>query len=82
MQKKADDIKTRAIVLRDTADENDMRDDDRPAAPNFTQACVVMFGVNITWIFMLIWSIWGLLAVAALGWVVNKVITRIDLARN
>ncbi|MFK7837059.1 MAG: hypothetical protein AB8B60_12635 [Sulfitobacter sp.] len=60
-----------------------MRDsNDRPAAPNFTQACVVMFGVNIAWIFMVIWAIWGLVAVAATGWVVNKVITRIAIARG
>jgi hypothetical protein len=55
---------------------------DRPAAPNFTQACIVMFGINLTWIFMVIWAIWGLLAVALIGWGVNKVITRIDVARN
>lgn len=55
---------------------------DRPAAPNFTQACIVMFGINLTWIFMVIWAIWGLLAVALIGWAVNKVITRIDVARN
>ena len=55
-----------------------MRDiHDRKPAPNYTQACVVMFGVNIAWIFMVIWAIWGLLAVAATGWVVNKVINRI-----
>jgi hypothetical protein len=60
-----------------------MRDNhDRPAAPNFTQACIVMFGVNLTWILMVIWAIWGLLAVAITGWAVNKLITRIDLARN
>ena len=55
-----------------------MRDPhNRPPAPNYTQACVVMFGVNIAWIFMVIWSVWGLMAVAATGWVVNKVIGRI-----
>ncbi len=60
-----------------------MRDpNDRPAAPDFTQACVVMFGVNLTWIMMVIWAIWGLVAVAVLGWVVNKLISRIDMARN
>ncbi|MEW9919380.1 hypothetical protein AB2B41_07185 [Marimonas sp. MJW-29] len=60
-----------------------MRDHhDRPAAPDFTQACIVMFGVNITWIFMVIWAIWGLLAVAVLGWLVNKVISRIEIARG
>ena len=60
-----------------------MRDDnDRPSAPNFTQACVVMFGVNIAWIFMVIWAIWGILAVAATGWVLNKLINRIGVARS
>lgn len=60
-----------------------MRDsNDRPAAPNFTQACVVMFGVNLTWILMVIWAVWGLLAVAATGWLVNQVITRIGMARQ
>lgn len=60
-----------------------MRDTrNRPSAPNFTQACVVMFGVNLTWILMVIWAVWGLVAVAATGWIVNKVITRISLARN
>ncbi len=56
--------------------------DHRPPAPNYTQACVVMFGVNIAWIFMVIWAIWGLLAVAVLGWILNQIIHRIDAARN
>lgn len=58
------------------------RDDDRPAAPNYTQACIVMFGVNITWVLMVIWAIWGLLAAACLGWLVNRLITRIGTARS
>lgn len=60
-----------------------MRDsNDRPAAPNYTQACVVMFGVNLMWIFMVIWAIWGLLAVALTGWAINRVIDRIALTRH
>ena len=55
---------------------------DLPAAPNYTQACIVMFGVNITWILMAIWAIWGLLAAAALGWGVNRVIKHIEMARG
>lgn len=55
---------------------------DRPSAPNFTQACIVMFGVNLAWIFMVIWAIWGLLAVAATGWMVNRLISRIEAARH
>jgi hypothetical protein len=60
-----------------------MRDThDRPAAPNFTQACIVMFGVNVAWVFMVIWAVWGLLAVAVTGWVLNQIINRIDAARS
>lgn len=60
-----------------------MRDtEDRPAAPNYTQACIVMFGVNLTWVLVAIWAIWGLLAAAVLGWLVNKVIDRIGVARG
>lgn len=60
-----------------------MRDsNDRPAAPNYTTACVVMVGINLTWILMAIWVVWGLLAAAATGWAVNRVISRIDAARG
>lgn len=60
-----------------------MRDpEDRPAAPNYTLACVVMFGVNLTWILMTIWIVWGLIAAAATGWAVNKVIDRIAVRRG
>ena len=44
------------------------------SAPNFTNACIVMFGVNIFWLFMVIWVVWGLLAVALCGWAVNLLI--------
>ncbi|KEJ89204.1 hypothetical protein [Sulfitobacter donghicola] len=52
------------------------------SAPNFTKACIVMFGVNITWIFMAIWSIWGLIAVACTGWCINRVISFIAARRQ
>ncbi|MEP2890165.1 hypothetical protein [Tateyamaria sp.] len=45
-------------------------------APNFTNACIVMFGVNITWVLVVIWSLWGLLAAVFLGLSVNHLIER------
>ena len=36
-----------------------------------------MFGVNILWVFVVIWALWGLLAVALSGWAVNAMIDRI-----
>lgn len=49
---------------------------DRPSrAPDFTQACIFMFGVNVVWIFFAIWAIWGLIAVAAAGLAINRIIS-------
>jgi hypothetical protein len=59
-----------------------MRDThDRPSAPNYTLACVVMFGVNLAWVLMTIWAIWGLIAALATSWAVNKGIDRIARTR-
>lgn len=53
-------------------------DDRHPrTAPNYTTACIVMFGVNLFWILFAIWAIWGLLAAALLGWSVNHAMTRL-----
>lgn len=54
----------------------------RSPAPDFTTACVVMFGVNLTWILMVIWALWGLAAVALTGLGVNHLIRRIKEARG
>ena len=54
----------------------------RTAAPNYTAACIVMFGVNLMWILMVIWAIWGFLAAAFTGWSVSHMIKRINVVRN
>lgn len=52
--------------------------DNKPvgSAPNYTSACVVMFGVNITWVLVLIWAIWGLVAAVLLAIGVNHLMER------
>ncbi|WP_282127337.1 hypothetical protein [Roseobacter litoralis] len=40
-------------------------------APNFTGACIVMFGVNLGWILLLLFAVYGLVAAIFLGLVVN-----------
>lgn len=45
-------------------------------APNYTTACIAMFGVNITWVLVVIWAIWGLVAALLLGLGVNHLIAR------
>jgi len=60
-----------------------MRDtSDRPAAPNYTAACIVMFGVNLMWMLMLIWAVWGLVAATFAGWALHHLINRIADARG
>ena len=56
--------------------------DSRGNAPNFTTACTVMFGVNLTWMLVAIWAIWGLIAVAVTGWAINRAINYIAARRN
>lgn len=60
-----------------------MRDtNDRPSAPDYTAACIVMFGVNLMWVLMVIWAVWGFLAAAFTGWAVNHLIARIATTRS
>lgn len=40
-------------------------------APNFTTACIVMFGVNLAWIMLLLFALYGLAVVVFTGLVVN-----------
>ncbi|WP_299724568.1 hypothetical protein [uncultured Tateyamaria sp.] len=52
--------------------------DNKPVgrAPNYTTACIAMFGVNITWVLVLIWAIWGLIAAMLLAIGVNHLMER------
>ncbi|MFK7869862.1 MAG: hypothetical protein AB8B58_11545 [Roseobacter sp.] len=40
-------------------------------APNFTTACIVMFGVNLAWILIAIFAVYGVLGAVCLCLVVN-----------
>lgn len=56
--------------------EADMDDHKLGTAPNYTTACIVMFGVNITWVLVAIWAIWGLVAAILLGLGLNHLMDR------
>jgi F0F1-type ATP synthase assembly protein I len=58
--------------------EERMNDHRMGRAPDYKNACIVMFGVNITWVLVAIWAIWGLIAAALLGLGVNHLMTRIE----
>ncbi|WP_297773494.1 hypothetical protein [uncultured Roseovarius sp.] len=43
-------------------------------APNYTNAALVMGGVNLLWVFMVIWATLGFLAVLVAGFALDKLI--------
>lgn len=45
-------------------------------------ANMILIFVNLLWIFIAIWSAWGLGAVLILGAVLNHLITRVEVARR
>ena len=42
-------------------------------APNYTTPALIMGGVNLFWILMVIWVAYGMLAVLALGFTLERV---------
>lgn len=54
-----------------------MRRGNLPEAPNYTNAALIMGLVNLLWIFMVLWAVFGLPVVLAVGWVLNRLITHI-----
>ncbi|SLN38708.1 hypothetical protein PEL8287_01881 [Roseovarius litorisediminis] len=53
-----------------------------PAAPNYTNAALVMGLVNLIWIFMVIWATLGLPAVLITGYILDRLITLIAFRRT
>lgn len=51
-------------------------------APDYTAACVVMFGVNLVWILFALLAAFGLAAVLAAGLALNGWITWLEARRR
>lgn len=47
----------------------------RQPAPDYTQAALTMLGVNLLWIFVAVWSLFGFAAVLLLALLLNRAIT-------
>ncbi|WP_317055695.1 hypothetical protein [Roseovarius rhodophyticola] len=58
-----------------------MRDREVSEAPNYTNAALVMGAVNLIWIFIVLWAVFGFHIVLAAGWLINWAITRLLLRR-
>lgn len=51
-------------------------------APNYTGACIVMFGVNLGWFLMLLFAVYGLFAAVFICLVVNHWLNWLELRRR
>ena len=45
------------------------------SAPAFRNACVVLFGANLTIFLFIVWAIWGLIVAIAVSLGINRLIT-------
>ena len=52
-----------------------MRRGNLPSAPNYTNAALAMGLVNLLWIFILLWAVFGLPMVLIAGLVLNRMIS-------
>ena len=52
------------------------------SAPNFTGACIVMFGVNLGWVLLLFFAVYGLAAAVFLLLVVNHWVNWLEQRRT
>ncbi len=52
-----------------------MNDHRMKSAPNYTNAALTMLGVNLMWVFMVIWALLGYVAVLVVAALLNTGIT-------
>lgn len=57
-----------------------MRRGNLPSAPDYTNAALAMGLVNLLWVFMILWALFGLPAVLVAGLLLDRMIAR--LGRN
>lgn len=48
------------------------------SAPNYTNAALVMGLVNLLWIFMALWAMFGFSVVLITGFALDRMISRLD----
>lgn len=59
-----------------------MRDNTVKEAPNYFNTCMVLLGVNIMWVFVLLWALFGFFPVLVVAILMNHGITRLAVWRR
>ncbi|OUS35123.1 histidinol phosphate aminotransferase [Rhodobacterales bacterium 56_14_T64] len=59
-----------------------MHDQKLPRAPDVLAAAVTFLGINMMWIFFVIWMLYGMVPVLVMAVLVNHFITRLEQRLN
>lgn len=59
-----------------------MRNNHPQPVEDYMTANMILLFVNLLWIFVAIWSAWGLLPILVIGVALNHMITRLELYRR
>ncbi len=52
------------------------------SAPDYTNAALIMLGVNMVWIFTLLWALYGFVLVLVLALAINHLVERFAQTRG
>jgi len=59
-----------------------MQDQKLPQTPDILAAAVTFLGINLMWVFVVIWMIYGMVPVLVLAVLINHVIDRLEKRQN
>ena len=51
-------------------------------APDYTNAAINMLGVNLLWIFFVVWMLWGFIPVLLIALAINHFVERVAARRG
>ncbi len=51
-------------------------------APDYTNAAINMLGINLLWIFFVIWMLWGMVPVLLMALLINHFVERVAERRG
>ncbi len=51
-------------------------------APDYTNAAINMLGINLMWIFFVVWMLWGFIPVLMIAYMVNRFVEYVGDTRG
>lgn len=51
-------------------------------APDYTNAAINMLGINLMWIFFVVWMLWGFIPVLMIAYLINRFVEHVGDTRG